>query len=596
MKINILKWPCVIAAVLCFLAPGGWCANYIVCSSVMSGDWKASSTWALTSAPSTCGTGVPGSGDTATIRGGSVISVSDNESFGLNNTSATDDCVIKSGGTLQINLGGTLNGKGNLDLERGANFFVYGGTFSFVTPQAGTNYVAKFLNTGSGSNPVVRICAESTCTSAGNGNAVFTQMGPGTGAFNAGGNGYAPTFTTSYATFSNLGSTSVYGINYSISNAVNPITIRNTLFINDGYVLFNIGTSTNRILSADHVAFVNCQDRSGGDGPTCAEFRGSAAAASPRLLTNVSAYNVAYSAHPQTVLLSLYGAQIGKSTLAGDDSDVPGFSGYNVRLVSALKMPLIVRSSIVVEDQGTNGESCYLMAPNNGQLWQDQICYSHIPNQHEWIGYGTVSPGPPNLGQRLFCDGDAYSFTDWGDFWQDQGTSTLRDSLAINACGTLITSATSTSHNTVLNNTIYQSYGATIGETSGAPNQVIAFRNNLITWPFGSGSGGVNAYNAFQRQASLSMDYNAFYGMPGSSDPIVCALQGCPSTFAQPNGSPTLLPNLSLGGTVSYVRLSCCRDHRPVCQVCYNGKRHNHHVHNLRFPGGRRSAGRFLSR
>jgi hypothetical protein len=543
-----------ICAVSISLASPGWCSSYVVCSSLLTGEWGTPSTWALSTAPSVCKAGVPGSGDTVTITSGAVVTVSDVESFGLNHTTASDDCLVKAGGTLQINPGGVLNAYGNIDLERGSNFFVYGGTFSFITPQAGTNYSTKFLNTGSGSNPVVRICAEATCTSAGGGNAVFTAAGPGTGAFSAGSNGYVPTFSSNYATFSNLGSGTVNAVNYSIGSAVNTISLKNTLFINDGYVLFNIGTATAAIFSADRVAFTNCVNTNGGWGPTCAEFRGSAPSSSPRLLTNISAYNVAHSAHPQSFVVSLYGAQVGKSVRAGDSSNVSGFSGYNVLLASGYGNPIIVRSSFIVEDQGANGDSCYYMAPGNHQLWQDQICLSHLPNQHEWVGVGAPGTLGANLAQRLFCDGDGYMFIDAGDLWDDPGVSTLRDSLGINACGTLITAGFSTQTYTVLNNTIYQSFGATIGETTGSPNQIVAFRNNLITWSFGSNSGGINAFNAFQRQSNLSLDYNVFFGMPGSGDPDVCAQVGCPKTLSQLSGTPSLLPDPSLGGIVSYVR------------------------------------------
>jgi len=552
---NRLTRTLAICAMVSAVVSCGWCSAYVVCNGVTAGDWSNPSTWALSTAPTACGAGVPRTGDTATITAGAVITVSDAESFGLSSAAGTDDCLIKAGGTLQINSGGTLNAKGNLDQERGSNFFIYGGTFTFVTPQAGANYATKFLSTGTGSNPIVQICAESTCTTSGAGNAVFTATGPGTGAFNAGSNAYAPTLTTNYATFSNLGSGTVYGINYSITSAVNPISLKNTLFNNDGYLLFNIGTSGNPILSADHLAFINCQNTNGGNGPTCAEFRGSAAAPSPRLFTNISAYNVAYSVHPQIFLLNVYGAQVGQSALAGDSGNVPGFSGYNVRLLSGPGIPLAVRSSFVVEDQGGNGDTCYTMSPSNGQLWQDQICYSHLPNQHEWLASGNPGTGGADLGQRLFCDGDGYDFIDSGDFWNDKGVSTLRDSLAINSCGTLITASYSTPTNTVLNNTSYQSFGATLGETNGSPNQIVSFRNNLIAWPFVSTTGGISGFSAFQRQASFSMDYNAFFGMPGSGDPSVCAQSSCPATFPQPAYTPALLPNPALGGIISYVRL-----------------------------------------
>ena len=536
-------------------AYAGWCSAYVVCTSVTSGDWRNSSTWALSTTPTVCGAGVPLSGDTVTITGGKVITVSDVESFGLSNTTPSDDCLIKAGATLQINSGGTLNAKGNLDLEPASNFFVYGGTFAFVTPQAGTNYATKFLYLNGGGIPVVRICAEPTCTTAGTGNAVFTAVGPGTGAFNAGANLYAPTLTTNYATFSNLGSGTVYAIYYSLTaGAKNPISLKNTLFNNDGNVYFNIGPSTSAILSADHVAFINCLNSNGGYGHTCAELHGTAPSSSPRLLTNISAYNVAYTLQPQTFLVALYGAQIGKSVLAGDSSNVPGFSGYNVQLTSGYSMPLIVRSSFVVEDQGTEGDSCYFLSPQNGQLWQDQICYSHIPNQHEWAPIGMVGTGGPELAQRLFCDGDGYAFFDWGDFWDDPGVSTFSNSLGIHSCGTLITAAYPTAVNTVLNNTNYQNFGASIGETSGSPNQAVVFRNNLIVWPVSPTAGGFNALNGFQRQAALSLDNNAFFGIPASGDPPVCYQNGCPTTFAQAASRPAMLPNPALGGIVSYVR------------------------------------------
>src|ERR1035438_6858590 len=117
MKMSELKGIVAIWAALLSLAPAGWCSVYVVCSAVTSGDWKSPSTWALASKPAACSAGVPGSGDAVTIMGGSIITVSDVESFGLSNTTASDDCTIKAGGTLQINSGGTLNAKGNLDLE-----------------------------------------------------------------------------------------------------------------------------------------------------------------------------------------------------------------------------------------------------------------------------------------------------------------------------------------------------------------------------------------------------------------------------------------------------------------------------------------------
>ena len=117
---NAMTFSTAILLLLCaglFLLPAPAQATaYVTCSGV-TGVWSSPSTWALTTAPSVCGVGVPGAGDSAVIASGSTVTVKTNTVVG-SNVSAVGSAITINGsspssfGTLIVSGGVSLTLRG----------------------------------------------------------------------------------------------------------------------------------------------------------------------------------------------------------------------------------------------------------------------------------------------------------------------------------------------------------------------------------------------------------------------------------------------------------------------------------------------------
>jgi hypothetical protein len=295
----------------------------------------------------------------------------------------------------------------------------------------------------------------------------------------------------------------------------------------------------------DHVSFINCTDTGNLD---CFRWAGSTDnTTGTRKITNTTMYNTsAYAAEIQ-----MHDVVEGQSVKGGDASDVIGIVAYRTQLAHDAFHSLRnkVSNSFFITDISLSGGSTTVFSASDSITVQDNVYYAHFGNPHH-IAESTAGGGSPNLYTRNVCDGDNYVPGDPGDFVLGaNGSETVSFNLNINACGTLITALSASSVFTVLNNTMYNSFGISLGETNGSATQLAAFRNNLTVNPNSAAGVGGNDYDGvhtqsfFIRQSALVLDYNGFWQMPGSAD------IGAPASAV-----PALLTHPTLG-QIGYVRV-----------------------------------------
>lgn len=527
-----------LVVLVCLAFDCAWATSYI---AVRSGNWHdnnpATSPWG--------GSNTPGVGDTVTIASPYFVSCEASTTCISGTNSGTNTAILVKSGASFTATSATLMLYGDYGFEKGSSSSLIATAVTF-NPPAGQTYAIAYSLVGNGT-PVLNLCGSPDCSVAGQTPTSITTAQTGGGGFFFKNPGGFPQMTWNGVRISACGSASQSCVDYGTNSNFN-VKIQNTQFINTGTTTFSCGVG------------VNCTfDVVDWRGPlntvAVAQFLGyTARSKEVRLITNATAYFAGSATSPLGFRILTRGMQMGKSVAAGDATDVPGFYGYNVNVQvnSSVSQDIILRNSFVVNDVESSGAgTCVLGYSNSNLVQQDILCYDHVPNPHEWTSGASAAAGP-NLYQRLTCDGDGYYRLDQGDFVQDWGVYTFKNSLGINQCGTLITAGAATTQATVVNNTQYGDFGMSLCETGCNPNGAAPIvKNNLWVHPGnptgqgGVDSDGVHTYSAFVRQVALDLDYNAFFAMPGSRD------SGADSSIPR----PPFLTNQALSGIPTYIRV-----------------------------------------
>lgn len=378
----------------------------------------------------------------------------------------------------------------------------------------------------------------------------MTNEGSGTASLQNASHAINLTLTLKYTVFSNMGSASVQSFYFYDANDTTAQVIQNLLIDNSGELSLNIGSQTYGFTWTG-IDFRRCLDTS--NSKRCAEFNGSGTAAGARLITNMTADDFVNVANTWSVAIQIPQTQLGQSIARGDSVNTPGFQSYNIQLTYGAVAGVICRMCFLVQDEGPNGTSAIAPTGGQGQSVQDSVIVSQIQNQHEIVEI--AGSGTSNKFQGIICDGNGMIWTDTGNCFGGNGPDTISNNICVNEGGEWNTYVTSSAVQSFLNGTAFDCNVVQLnGSVGSATGLITAYRNHLMMYPGTLGQSGFDEAGAgftstpFVRQASLSMDYNYFYGMKGSGDsfligPTSTSASTCTGNFY------CLLPNPTLSNT-----------------------------------------------
>lgn len=536
-----------ILAVLLALSGTIWATSY---TAVQTGHFNTTTTWTPV--------GHPGSGDTWTIPNGFTVTCDSTDGGCASGTAAATTCTVDgtvdNGGTLKIGDGGTLVHAGSLEVDRGATLNMVSLTSAAtltIKPGSGASCRLSFANAGgstgaafttSGASNTAPIIINGDMT--GGGSFFFISSASG---------GIQPILNLTNTKFVNCGNSGNLCTNSSFLNS-GTFTWHNVVFVNSGGTVFTFpadGTSNidiNGLTIINPLSSWNFKDSTA---PTTAS----------RTFKNMVAYVDTTVGTVKAIFLAVSGAKCGSAVAEGDSADVPCLMAYNAVPVendtATDTANIINRESFGIYDMPAG--NYFTGMAENGQMWQDGIVYARVDNPHEWAAPTTTVNAILNQYTRNICDGDGAAFGDTGNFVEDNGRHVNSFNLDINACGELDSDQGTNTGYRDLNNTTYQGYGVSLGNT-GVSYPEVTVRRNLFVFPYdpqnneGTFQNGLTVQGPMARQANMANnpDYNGYYMMPGSgdTDPIMGTATLCGHGT---QGYPCPIPNATNGTQVSYV-------------------------------------------
>jgi hypothetical protein len=491
MRAKISSILSLLALTLC--SAQAWGGN--ACVSNATGAFNATGTWTA------CGGSYPQSsnGDTFSILAAHTVTVSAAASIGASGASGTTAGTVA--GTLAVNA--PLELKGDLQLNRGG--IITGdctgsntGSITFAPP-SGSTYKWVTNNTGSGYASVAL-----TGTSS-NRFAVTTAQGSGgnawvddvSGARNA-------KWTLSDVAFSYFGDATNDGFKQSglsdYLDLVNDISLTSVSFNHCGRVFIQnnsggYGTTTIYILSGVSILnslstgevfrFLVNVDKAGGT----------------RSVTNLVIYNETGTAK------SAY--------IAVRDLSLNGLLTHNIGTSSLAAIRTSASGLFMTADVPNNTNTFGSLSGKQSVTLSNSVFLTHYDNPH-FFQEASAGSGVANVYQGNVFDGDGYFGTDAGDLFvlQAATASQIKNNISINKAGTLVTTMGSSVAVAcdLTNNTMYGSYGAAIGETTGGAGHIARFQNNLAV----NQPDGIHKQTSFVPQTGFTLDHNGYWNMINS--------------------------------------------------------------------------------
>lgn len=528
------------------VAAGMLGATDYACAGGGNRSWHTSSDWMPT--------GIPGVGDTVTIRSGCNMQCEAGSACSLGKASAGNgsvDLQINLGGTLSVQPASTFDMRGDVSLL--GELDIFGGLFTLNAGAATNKNGAYYIDGGSAAGPhTLKICSEASCSSNSGSLGVLdcnTSNGGTCQLRHTSSAGNSINVLGSHGRISNFGGPNLPAI--SLVDGTVPATggfvlTNNFSLHSNGVVRIQYDSATLN-LTFDGVAFdtlvdvggsssgysfldlISLAEPSGGD----RTFRVTCANTGPRVAN---------------LFLNVKSAQFG-------DPEHPGMVTYNCDLLKAGRGGTY-QNVLSVIDRHNGSAAALVPAKNSDAIFQDWVLLNHSNNQHHISGMEFDAGGSRNTYKGIIFDGDGYVSYDAGDDYQDTGVYSASGGLHINSSGTLFTLGAYTGQNiTVDHETMYNSFGGSICETKCANTMLAQISNSLFVLPSTVGSMGgetggndgahLNAafnYNYRQLSASSNTDFNFFWQMPGSNDPGA-------------NPAKNVYIQLNLGNTPSWVEL-----------------------------------------
>jgi len=469
--------------------------------------------------------GIPGQMDTATIAAGCTMQCETNNvcTLGKAGNPGSTDLYIQAGADLTLLSGSYFDMQGDVTLE--GELDIFAGTF-VLDPAVATGAVSYYIDGGAASGAdTLEICSESTCSSNVGTLGVLTCQQGNSGSCqvrHSSGYGNGMNVLGSHGQISNLGTSSMAGI-YLMDGTQPPtggFVLKNNFSMHANGVVQVEYNSPTLDLTFDGVSFDTMVDTNGSwNGYSFLDLVSTVAPTSGDRTFRVTCANTR--THEAILNIRLVNAAVG-------DASHPGLISYNCDLTNAA-LGGTFQNVLNIVDRNTSSGFALATAYNVNALYQDWVMFDHTPNQHHISGTTWNGRGASNSYVRMTFDGDGYSGYDPGDDYQDFGTYSASYGLHINSSGTAFTLGSNSNQSASFDHeTIYNSYGGTLCETSCTPTMLQQWSDSLIVFPSqllgpeypgNDGMHNERAFNQRQTSNSAATDYNFFWQMPGSGDP-----------------------------------------------------------------------------
>jgi hypothetical protein len=435
---------------------------------------------------------------------------------------STDLC-IKAGGNLTLLGGSYLDMQGDVTLE--GELDIFAGTFA-LDPAAAGGAVSYFIDGGAAwGADTLKICSESTCSSNVGTLGILTCQQGTSGSCqlrHSSGQGNGLNVLGSHGQISNFGTAAIAGLSL-FDGALPPaggFVLKNNFSVHNNGVI-RIGYQSPTLnLTFDGVSFDTLVDRTASwNGYSFLDLLSTVPPTSGDRTFRVTCANTGNT--EASLHLEVANAVFG-------DASHPGLISYNCNLTKG-GVGGTFQNVLNIIDRNESSGYALATAYNANAQYQDWVMLDHTPNQHHVLGSTENGMSAANVYQRMTFDGDGYSGYDPGDDYQDFGAYSASYGLHINSSGTAFTLGSNTNQSASFDHeTMYNSYGGTLCETSCLPTMLQQWSDSLIVFPSQllgpeyPGNDGMHNERAFsQRQTSNSVatDYNFFWQMPGSGDP-----------------------------------------------------------------------------
>jgi hypothetical protein len=482
-----------------------------------TGDWTSTNTWSTVSCVGAAAAGVPTTGDTFTTCTGNTVTASTTVNIGTSGATGTTAITAQSTGGITVSSTGTLNLKGDINWTAGA--ITINGNLVFVTP-AGSQYK---INTTANTATMTFSCVGSsgthaTITTTGLGSNGWIQIGAVTAK--------PANLILTYCDISKLGDStsgnSIGGGNCTSGFGCTTLHIDHTLLLNSGLFEFNFASDGSETLSVDSLSIVasnvtfalRIDDR-------VAKTSGT------RTLSNITAYDG--SGTSKIARLWVQDATCGTATGSNPKTvTVPCFYGYNYELSLTGAKNTVLEGVYLTQDVVPSGSALIVPDSQLNLVIENSATYGHTSNLHIYQEQGTDGGTTANKFWYNIIDGDSFFSSDTADICLPFLAITCSYNISLNNSGTLWTTLGTGNLVTADHNTLYNTVGGSVAENGFAATQMVSTQNNLVVKPFDlSGQGnakedlihtGISTAGSYIRQTGWTVDYNAFFAMPGSGD------------------------------------------------------------------------------
>lgn len=530
----------LIALLMVLGYPGLLSATSYSCAGSGTRNWHTASDWTPN--------GIPAAGDTVTITSGCTMQCEASNSCvaGKGGNPGTVDLTIQVAGDLIVESGASLDMRG--DVTMSGELDIFGGTFN-LDPAAASATVLYYIDGGSDSGAdTLKICSESSCSSN-IGTLGVLNCNKGTlgscQVRHISHQGSGMNVLGSHGRISNFGTASTQA--FSLTDGALPFSggfvLKNNFSVHNNGVLQIDYESATLNLTFDGVSFDGLVDSSGSYNHfSFLDLLSLTAPTSGNRTFRVTCANTGN--QEASIYLDVVNPSVG-------DSSHPGLVSYNCQLIKGAHGGTL-QNVLSVIDRSFSSASALATAMDSDAIFEDWVMYNHTPNQHHIVGTGANAGGSQNTYLRMTFDGDGYSGYDTGDDYQDFGNYTASYGLHINSSGTAFTLGRNTESVSLSHETSYNSYGATLCETTCAPAMLQGWTDSLfvlpsqvegVEYPGNDGLHNDQDFTMRQTTNSAATDYNFFWQMPGSGDP-----------GAGPSKMVTI--QLNLGSTPSWVAMT----------------------------------------